>query len=125
MARILVVDDEPKILDLLREILGGLGHSTISALDGEDGFWEYKTGQFDLVISDFKLTDINGGELAVMCKTYNRSVPFLVWTATLPEKSERTELYSAVDSWLEKPCSVEKLKGAVNQLLKNPQKQEV
>ncbi len=63
MPRILIVDDEPTILNLLNKILTGQGYDTTPAGDGEKALQLLQTETFDLMISDINMTPINGMEL--------------------------------------------------------------
>lgn len=63
MPRILIVDDEPTILNLLNKILIGQGYDAVPASNGEKALQLLETEQFDLLISDINMTPINGMEL--------------------------------------------------------------
>jgi DNA-binding NtrC family response regulator len=63
MPRILIVDDEPTILNLLNKILTGQGYNTTPASNGEKALQFLETERFDLMISDINMTPINGMEL--------------------------------------------------------------
>ncbi len=63
MPRILIVDDEPTILNLLNKILIGQGYDSTPASNGEKALQLLQTEKFDLMISDINMTPINGMEL--------------------------------------------------------------
>jgi len=63
MPRILIVDDEPTILNLLNKILTGQDYDTTPASNGEKALQLLQTETFDLMISDINMTPINGMEL--------------------------------------------------------------
>jgi len=63
MPRILIVDDEPTILNLLNKILIGQGYDAVPASNGEKALQLLLTSHFDLMISDINMTPINGMEL--------------------------------------------------------------
>jgi DNA-binding NtrC family response regulator len=63
MPRILIVDDEPTILNLLNKILIGQGYDATPASNGEKALQLLQTETFDLMISDINMTPINGMEL--------------------------------------------------------------
>lgn len=63
MPRILIVDDEPTILNLLNKILIGQGYDATPASNGEKAMQLLQTEKFDLMISDINMTPINGMEL--------------------------------------------------------------
>ncbi len=61
--RILVVDDEPVLLDLLIELLNKSGHKPDTAASGEEAFRKIRSGHYDLVITDVRMPLMNGIEL--------------------------------------------------------------
>ena len=61
--RILVVDDEPSILSLLKDMLGSEGHEAETASSGEKALQMIKRQRYNLIISDIKLPDLSGVEL--------------------------------------------------------------
>ena len=63
MPRILIVDDEPTILNLLNKILIGQGYDATPASNGEKALQLLQTERFDLMVSDINMTPINGMEL--------------------------------------------------------------
>ncbi len=63
MPRILIVDDEPTVLNLLNKILTVQGYKTTPASNGEKALQLLQTEKFDLLISDINMTPINGMEL--------------------------------------------------------------
>jgi len=63
MPRILIVDDEPAILNLLNKILIGQGYGAAIASNGENALQILQTEKFDLMLSDINMTPINGIEL--------------------------------------------------------------
>ncbi|MCS7074297.1 MAG: sigma-54 dependent transcriptional regulator, partial [Bacteroidia bacterium] len=63
MGKILIVDDERSIRNILREILEIEGYSIEDAVDGEDGLQKIKKGNYDLVLCDVKMPKLDGVEL--------------------------------------------------------------
>ncbi|HKL20564.1 MAG TPA: response regulator, partial [Tichowtungia sp.] len=63
MPRIIIVDDEPTILNLLNKILTGQGYDVTPTSNGENALDLLKAESFDLMISDINMTPINGMEL--------------------------------------------------------------
>ena len=63
MPKILIVDDEPTILNLLNKLLVGQGYDTTPASNGEKALHLLQTEKFDLMVSDINMTPINGIEL--------------------------------------------------------------
>lgn len=102
-ARVLVIDDEENIRDILTDILETGDHEVVTAVDGPTGLERLEEGRFDLVFTDLGLPGMNGYEVAAEVKARFPDVPVgLVtgWGATLdPEKARRY----GVDLVLSKP----------------------
>jgi DNA-binding response OmpR family regulator len=58
--RVLVIDDEPVISDMLQEYIQSKGHSCITASDGAEGFKAIKAEHFDLIILDLRMPELSG-----------------------------------------------------------------
>jgi len=63
MNRILVIDDEKAILDLIQMVLSRAGFKVEIALDGREGIQKFDTGRFDLVITDILMPGLGGREV--------------------------------------------------------------
>lgn len=102
-ARVLVIDDEENIRDILTDILETGDHEVVTAVDGPEGLARLAEAPFDLVFTDLGLPGMNGYEVAAQVKERFPEVPVgLVtgWGATLdPEKAR----HYGVDLVLSKP----------------------
>jgi DNA-binding response OmpR family regulator len=63
MEKILIIDDDPALIDFLKVLLESEGYETFSAADGKNGLREIGTRQPDLVLLDYQLPDMNGLEV--------------------------------------------------------------
>ena len=63
-ARILVVDDEPDLLEVIRETLAATGHEVETASSGSDGIARFRSRPFDAVLTDLGMPDVSGWEVA-------------------------------------------------------------
>jgi DNA-binding NtrC family response regulator len=90
MARILVIDDDPQMRELLGEALRTAGHEVVVAVDGKDGVNKYRLGPTDLVITDLYMPNQDGLEtiqafqkefygvaIIAMCGKIGNAVPML------------------------------------------------
>ena len=121
MARILVVDDELGICELLAEILEDAGHSVTAAQSAGAARRALASRCPDLVLLDIWLPDTNGIELLKEWRHGNElKMPVIMLTAhgTLDSAVEATR-FGAV-AFLEKPISLQKLLRAVQSALANP-----
>ena len=76
-ARILVIDDEPEFVSLLKSQLELEGYTVLTALDGEDGVTKAHRESPDLVICDIRMPLKNGHEVLEALRTSNFSAPFI------------------------------------------------
>ena len=125
--KILIVDDDPDILDALTIILEAQGYEVSVARDGMEGLATLKAEQPDLLILDLLLPKMDG---FAVCKELRdprwskfKDVPILILTSVREEASRRryeleTGLELDVDDYLEKPISPDVLLERVSQLLK-------
>src|SRR4051812_29783244 len=78
--RILIIDDDVDTCTLLARFLGKNGYSVEQAYSGKAALALLNAGQFDLIISDFRLGDIEGTEILAEIKKISSSVPVIVIT---------------------------------------------
>lgn len=122
--KILIIDDEPAVIEFLRNGLKANLYTVDSALDGERGAFMARTGNYDLIILDYLLPKLNGAEVLKEIRTEKRRVPVLMLTvkAALENKKELFSL--GADDYLSKPFLFDELLLRVQALLKRPIKVE-
>jgi CheY-like chemotaxis protein len=104
--RILVVEDEIVAAQTIQTVLTVDGHSVDLAQDGQQGLAMFQAGQYDLVITDFKLgTTMDGLELAAAIKQDSPTTPIVLVTA-YAAKMEGMGKVSNVELVMKKPFSV-------------------
>jgi DNA-binding NtrC family response regulator len=81
MARILLVDDEPRMLSLLNSILKAEGYEVVSAQDGSKVPDLLHAETFDLMITDIRMTPVDGMELLKIARTARPTMPVIILTA--------------------------------------------
>ncbi len=79
-ARVLLVDDDPKVLGTLTEILRSVGHTVTAAASGAAGVAVYGLGRFDVVLSNLGMAGMNGWELAERLRRVDSDVVILFIT---------------------------------------------
>jgi DNA-binding response OmpR family regulator len=79
--RILVVEDEVKVANALKEGLEGEGYEAVVALAGEDGFYRVTTEPFDVILLDVMLPGRDGLEILTKIRKQSIATPVLVLTA--------------------------------------------
>lgn len=106
MVRILIVDDEEEVRNLLREILEDSGCEAVTASQGYDGLRMFDEGNFDAVFTDLGMPGMSGWELARAIRERNSQVPLAIITGW-GESVRTSERESAQVDWvLSKPFSM-------------------
>tara|TARA_B100000809_G_scaffold65954_1_gene62602 strand:- start:634 stop:1938 length:1305 start_codon:yes stop_codon:yes gene_type:complete len=119
-ARILIVDDEPTMRQLLRTHLKRQNYDILEAAAAEEGLSIVKENDLDLVITDVKLGGMTGVELLSQIKRIDPDLPVIVMTG-MPEIQDAVESMKigAVD-YVSKPFRIEQLKAVIAQALEHP-----
>jgi CheY-like chemotaxis protein len=113
--RILVVEDEVVAAQTVQTVLTVDGHSVDLAQDGQQGLAMFQAGQYDLVITDFKLGAMDGLELAAAIKEQSPQTPVVLITAYAANVESMGKV-SNVEIVLKKPFSVADLHEALLKL---------
>ena len=118
MSRILVVEDNPKNLKLLRDVLTYAGFEVIEATSGEDGVRLAHEMVPDLILMDLQLPGIDGAEALRQIRMSEKQVPVVAVTA-FAMNDDRTRAFElGFDGYVEKPISVRALPQQVSDFLK-------
>lgn len=122
---ILIVDDEPKLVRLVREILTATGYSVMSAVRGKVAIEMVALDKPDLIILDIVLADdIDGFEVARRVREFS-SVPIIMLTAKAREDDMLQGFKTGADDYLTKPFSSKELLARVSAVLKRTRNAEV
>ncbi len=108
-SRILVIDDEPDIAEILRDVLTAEGHSVELAGGGREGLDKVRGAPFDLVFTDLGMPDISGWEVASTIRENHPELPVVLvtgWGATLSEQEIAENFIAAV---VNKPFDIDNL----------------
>src|ERR1035438_5896429 len=107
--RILIVEDEPRMLELLRKGLYEHGYTVMAAADGETGLEIATVHEFDSIVLDIGLPQMNGFELMKALRAQARRPPVLMLTARDTEDDIIRGLDLGADDYLIKPFSFPEL----------------
>jgi len=107
--QILVIDDEPLVRSLLKQVLEQRGHIVIEAGNGQEGIRCFRENNFDLVITDHGMPVMNGLDTAFRIKKQNPLTPVLLITGWQTESDATFQKPSAIDEFVAKPFDLEKL----------------
>lgn len=117
MSRILLVDDEPALLDTLAYNLRNSGYDVVTAADGAAALEQARSSSPDLVILDLMLPEIDG---LTVCRSLRAAAdtPILVLTARTGELDKIIGLESGADDYMTKPFSLGELQARIRALLR-------
>jgi len=119
--RILVIEDEQKVANFIKQGLKEEGYSVDVAYDGEDGYFLAKDNEYDVVILDLMLPKMDGITLCKKLRAEKITTPILMLTAKDSVKDKVTGLDSGANDYLTKPFSFEELFARIRVLLRKDQ----
>ena len=120
MPKILVVDDEPGITELVKLYLEGEGYQVETVTTGRDAFSRLAGGKPDLVILDLMLPDIDGFEVCRRIRAKS-DVPILMLTARREDTDKIVGLELGADDYATKPFNPRELVARVKAILRRYQ----
>jgi two-component system, OmpR family, alkaline phosphatase synthesis response regulator PhoP len=117
MDRILIVDDEPKIVRLLRDYLEHAGFAVVVARDGAEALMRARTDRPDLVVLDLGLPGLDGLDITRQLRR-DSNVPIIMLTARDDETDKVLGLELGADDYVTKPFSPRELVARVRAVLR-------
>ena len=109
MKKILIVEDERAIVEILKFNLAREGYETLEALDGEAGLQLGLTGDPDLILLDVMLPKMNGFDICAKLRDAGSTVPIIMLTAREEETDKVFGLEAGADDYMTKPFSMREL----------------
>jgi len=115
--KILLVDDEPDILEICSDYLKSSGYEVVTARDGVQGLSAMRRERPDLIVLDLMLPEMDGLDL---CRTVRREsgVPIIMLTARVEETDKLVGLEIGADDYMTKPFSPRELVARVRVVLR-------
>ena len=117
MAKILLIEDDHRIRELVCKHLASEGHSVLSEATGMDGLQKATIEKPDLIVLDLGLPDLEGIDLLKMLRSVN-DIPVLVLTAREEEDVVLAAFEGGADDYVVKPVSGPQLSARVSALLR-------
>jgi DNA-binding response OmpR family regulator len=117
MKTILIVDDEPKIVQLVRDYLEHAGFSVLSASDGKTALAVVRASKPDLIVLDLGLPQLDGLDVTRALRRAS-NVPIVMLTARVDESDKLVGLELGADDYVTKPFSPKELVARVRAVLR-------
>ena len=114
-ARILIIDDEEGVRELLRDILTEASHEVEVARDGKEGITLFREREYDMVFTDLAMPMMSGWEVAEKVKSINKKVPIALitgWNVSLDESELNDKRINLV---IQKPFKMEQILNLVRE----------
>ena len=117
--RILVVDDEPRVTELLRLLLEGAGYGVVATEDSARAAELLRTAAeaFDAMVSDIRMIPIDGIELLRLSRKVRPAMPVIMVTAYASEETEEEAKALGAAEYIAKPFQIAELLAAVERAL--------
>ena len=120
--RVLVVDDEPAVVEMTSDTLKRLGYQVTTASSGQEGWekFEKTPGNFDLVLTDHVMPDITGMRLAEKMLELRKDMPIILFTGYSETVSPQKAKAAGIAEFLYKPVVARDLAETVRRVLDAP-----
>jgi len=115
--KVLIVDDEIKIVEAVAAYLENSGYTAITAYDGENALLQVEKMNPDLVVLDLMLSKISGEEVCKAIRKISR-IPIIMLTAKIDEDDKINGFNIGADDYVTKPFSPRELMARINSLLR-------
>ena len=111
--RVLVIDDDQTVREMLCQVLGHLGHDPRPAADGSEGIQQFEQGRYDLVITDLAMPGLSGWDVVERLRQVDQAARLIILTgAATGADTERAR--AAGIRLLQKPIPIDDLRAAVD-----------
>ncbi|MBS3907665.1 MAG: GAF domain-containing protein [Syntrophaceae bacterium] len=108
-AKILVIDDEEAVRDILSRMLRTKGHEVETASDGDEGIERFKKQPFDLVFTDLGMPKLSGWEVGKTLKELNPKIPVVMITGWGMELNREKMSQNGIDLIISKPFNFDQV----------------
>lgn len=118
-ARVLVIEDNAANLELMTYLLGAFGYTASSAMDGLSGLEAAKTGEYDLILTDILMPELDGYEFAQRLKADSNlaRIPLVAVTALAMIGDRERIIAAGFDGYISKPIDPQKFVAQVESFL--------
>jgi DNA-binding NtrC family response regulator len=115
--RVLVVDDEENIREILTEYLNEFGYEVACAVNGKEALQIYKKERFDIILSDLVMRPMDGMELLGEIKKFDPNAIFIMITGYPSVDSAMTAIKKGARDYITKPFNIDEIKIKIERAL--------
>lgn len=115
--RILVVDDQASMREMLADLLDMMGHEAIAVPGGPEALQILEQTDIDLVITDLNMPDMDGMELMMQIKERSPMLPVVIITGYGTFHTEKKVLSNGASGYIPKPCTIHRVQETVTAAL--------
>lgn len=109
MHHILVIDDDCSVLEVVRDMLSVAGYKVTATCNGKEGVELIKKQKFDLVLTDFRMPEVSGKDIAKTVKKKDSNTPVIIITGYAKEYDGTNPEQDGIDLLLSKPLDFQTL----------------
>ena len=120
MAKVLVIDDEPGIRDLLHQLLRRKGHDVVLAESGQNGLEFFRRFRPDVIVLDLKMPGMDGLTVLQQVRSLDPKQPVIILTGAGTPETEQQVRALGVTEFVEKEFSLHLLGDSLKRLLNVP-----
>ncbi|MGB5155965.1 sigma-54-dependent transcriptional regulator [Desulfobacterium sp. N47] len=117
MGRVLVVDDEEGIRDILADYLTMMDHEVVTAIDGQDALNNLREGHFDLILSDLIMPKMDGIELLKQALNIDDKIVFIMITGHPTVQTAVEAIKEGAYDYLTKPFRFDDVQLRINRAI--------
>ena len=115
--RVLVVDDEENIRQILKEYLNEFGYEVACAVNGQEALQIYKNGHFDVILSDLVMRPVDGLELLGEVKKVDPDAIFIMITGYPSIESALEAVKKGAKDYITKPFNIDEIRLKMERVL--------
>lgn len=125
MSKVLVVDDDPNLTDLLMDTLSAIGYEPYEASSAQAALDVLRKVRIDLVISDINMPEMSGIELLQEIKKINRRLPVMLITGIGSDSIKDQAFSKGADGFLAKPFRIGTMESEIGKMLQSLSKRRI
>ncbi len=117
MCKILVVDDDQDILELMEEVINHFGYDVVTAGNGIEGLKKYKNEKFEMVFTDIYMPCMDGIDFLLELKKYDEDAVVIILTGYPSEETIQETILNNAHSYFKKPLGFLEIKSLIEKII--------